>query len=75
VVCSDLIKVGIPFNAGEIFMAFEKRDFWWMIGMAIACSSLDKRGWSEPGTALLAALVGAGLGFVISRLTKRAKAK
>lgn len=56
-------------------MTFEKRDLWWMIGMSLACSSLDKRGWSEPSTALLTALVGAGLGFVISRLTKRARSR
>lgn len=52
-------------------MTFEKRDGWWMLGMAIVCSGLDKRGWLQPDAAALGALIGACLGFLISRLTKR----
>ncbi len=52
-------------------MTLEKRDFWWTLGMAIVFSGLDKRGWSQPVSAALAAFVGAGLGFLISRLTKK----
>ena len=57
-------------------MAFEKRDWWWIVGMTIVCSSfVDKRGWSEPWTAVLGAVIGACLGFLISRLTRRSRSR
>jgi uncharacterized membrane protein YjjB (DUF3815 family) len=55
-------------------MTLEKRDWWWIIGLSVVCSGLDKRGWSDPGSALVGALVGACLGLLISRLTKRRRA-
>ena len=55
-------------------MNFERRDLWWAIGMAIVCVLLlNKRGWSESGPAVLRGLVGAGLGIVISRMTRKAR--
>jgi hypothetical protein len=52
-------------------MRLEKRDWFWIIGMAIVCSGLGKRGWSEPTSAMLGGLIGVGLGLVISKATKR----
>ncbi len=56
-------------------MTFERRDWWWALGMSIVCSGPDKRGWSEPSLAVLGASVGACLRLLISRLTKRARAR
>jgi hypothetical protein len=53
-------------------MTFEKRDWWWTIGMLVVCASIaNKGGWFEPGRVLLGALFGDCLGLVISRLTRR----
>jgi hypothetical protein len=52
-------------------ITFERRDWFWTTGLALVFSGLDKRGWSEPRPALVGALFGACLGFLISRLTRR----
>ncbi|MGC2772828.1 MAG: hypothetical protein WA232_14100, partial [Candidatus Sulfotelmatobacter sp.] len=58
VVCGQFVSAQ-QCGRGGITMTLDGRDLWWTIGIAIVCSGLDKRGWSEPWSAALRGLVGA----------------
>jgi hypothetical protein len=56
-------------------MKLERRDWWWMLGMTFVGGSLgNKGGWFSLVSLLTGILIGASLGLLISRLTRKSDA-
>jgi hypothetical protein len=59
----------------KLLGGFDKHDFGWMLFVGLVTTfGIHKGGWPDLPSTLAAALIGVGIGFVISRLTKRGPA-